>query len=149
MNHTYGLKARWRHQDWLYLTGELRGIDGKDGAFDYVRFHGIFNRGVGVFHLNAQGQPVYNFSYVDQIYDGLLARGVRPFVELSFMPPALAARPGREIRRMTALSCVAIGIAFLLAVGLLVLAGVLLGWVIPALIERSRRRKDASPPNTR
>lgn len=50
---------------------------------------------------------------------------------------------------MTALSCVAIGIAFLLAVGLLVLAGVLLGWVIPALIERSRRRKDAPPPNTR
>lgn len=50
---------------------------------------------------------------------------------------------------MTALSCVAIGIAFLLAVGLLVLAGVLLGWVIPALIERSRGRKDAPPPNTR
>jgi xylan 1,4-beta-xylosidase len=62
-------------------------------GFDYVRFHGIFNRGVGVFHLNAQGQPVYNFSYVDQIYDGLLARGVRPFVELSFMPPALSAQP--------------------------------------------------------
>ncbi len=50
---------------------------------------------------------------------------------------------------MTALSCVAIGIAFLLAVGLLVLAGVLLGWVIPSLIERSRRQKDAPPPNTR
>ncbi len=35
--------------------------------------------------------PIYNWSYVDQIYDGLLANGVRPFVELSFMPTALAA----------------------------------------------------------
>ena len=32
------------------------------------------------------GKPVYNFTYVDQIYDGLLDRGVRPFVEISFMP---------------------------------------------------------------
>ena len=39
----------------------------------------------------SHGKPVYNFSYVDQIYDGLLANGVRPFVELSFMPRQLAA----------------------------------------------------------
>ena len=38
----------------------------------------------------ALGQPVYNWSYVDQIYDGLLESGVRPFVEMSFMPRALA-----------------------------------------------------------
>ncbi len=60
-------------------------------GFDYVRMHGIFDRGVGLFHIGADGKPVYNFSYVDQIYDGLLARGVKPFVELGFMPPALAA----------------------------------------------------------
>lgn len=62
-------------------------------GFRYVRFHGIFDRGVGVFHLSPKGQPVYNFSYVDQIYDGLLRNHVRPYVELSFMPPALAAPP--------------------------------------------------------
>ncbi len=39
------------------------------------------------------GNPVYNFSYVDQIYDSLVANGVRPFVELSFMPGKLAAPP--------------------------------------------------------
>ncbi len=61
--------------------------------FRYVRMHGIFDRGVGVFHMGADGHPVYNFSYVDQIYDGLLARGIKPFVELGFMPPALAANP--------------------------------------------------------
>ncbi len=62
-------------------------------GFTYVRAHGIFDRGVGLFHLDPQGQPVYNFSYVDQIYDGLLARGVKPFVELGFMPPDLASNP--------------------------------------------------------
>ena len=41
---------------------------------------------------DAAGHPVYNFSYVDQIYDGLLENGVRPFVELSFMPKKLAAK---------------------------------------------------------
>src|SRR5271170_5300817 len=57
----------------------------------YVRFHAIFDDEVGVYSEDAQGQPVYNWSYVDQIYDGLLDNGVRPFVELSFMPAALAA----------------------------------------------------------
>ena len=60
--------------------------------FKYVRFHAIFHDEVGVYNEDAQGNPIYNFSYVDQIYDGLLADGVRPFVELSFMPKKLAAR---------------------------------------------------------
>ena len=60
--------------------------------FRYVRFHAIFHDEVGVYNQDEHGQPVYNYSYVDQIYDGLLASGARPFVELSFMPNALAAR---------------------------------------------------------
>jgi xylan 1,4-beta-xylosidase len=60
--------------------------------FKYVRFHAIFHDEVGIYDEDAQGNPVYNFSYVDQIYDGLLAKGVQPFVELSFMPRKLAAR---------------------------------------------------------
>jgi xylan 1,4-beta-xylosidase len=61
--------------------------------FRYVRFHAIFHDEVGVYEEDDQGQPRYNFSYVDQIYDGLLADGVRPFVELSFMPKKLASKP--------------------------------------------------------
>jgi xylan 1,4-beta-xylosidase len=60
--------------------------------FKYVRFHAIFHDEVGLYDENEQGTPVYNFSYVDQIYDGLLANGVRPFVELSFMPKKLASK---------------------------------------------------------
>jgi xylan 1,4-beta-xylosidase len=59
--------------------------------FRYVRFHAIFQDEVGLYDEDDQGNPIYNFSYVDQIYDGLLANGVRPFVELSFMPKKLAA----------------------------------------------------------
>jgi xylan 1,4-beta-xylosidase len=67
---------------------EVRQITG----FAYVRFHAVFQDEVGIYDENEQGQPLYNFSYLDQIYDGLLANGVRPFVELSFMPKKLAAR---------------------------------------------------------
>jgi xylan 1,4-beta-xylosidase len=61
--------------------------------FRYVRFHAIFHDEVGVYGEDSNGAPIYNFSYVDQIYDGLLQNGVRPFVELSFMPRKLAAQP--------------------------------------------------------
>jgi xylan 1,4-beta-xylosidase len=62
-------------------------------AFDYVRFHAIFHDEVGVYDEDKNGQPVYNFSYVDQIYDGLLQNHVRPFIELSFMPKKLTSDP--------------------------------------------------------
>src|SRR5579863_6442618 len=60
--------------------------------FEYVRFHAIFHDEVGFYNEDDQGHATYNFSYVDEIYDGLLANGVRPFVELSFMPNKLAAK---------------------------------------------------------
>ncbi len=59
-------------------------------GFQYVRFHGILNDDVGIYGEDKHANPVYNFSYVDQIYDGLLAAHVKPFVELSFMPYKLA-----------------------------------------------------------
>lgn len=62
-------------------------------GFQYVRFHGILLDDVGVYDEDGQGRPLYNFSYVDQVYDGLLANGVKPFIEISFMPYKLAARP--------------------------------------------------------
>ena len=74
--------------------------------FDAVRFHGIFMDDVGLYDPNAYtqnpgqaavaaqpGLSPYNFSYVDQIYDGLLANHIRPFVELSFMPKKMASDP--------------------------------------------------------
>ncbi len=62
-------------------------------GFRYVRFHAILDDENGVYTEDQQGNPVYNWSYIDKIYDGLLAEGVRPYVEISFMPTKLAARP--------------------------------------------------------
>ena len=61
--------------------------------FKYVRFHAILHDENGVYTEDEHGNPVYNFSYVDQIYDGLLKNGVRPVVEISFMPKKLAFNP--------------------------------------------------------
>jgi xylan 1,4-beta-xylosidase len=59
-------------------------------GIQYVRFHAILGDENGIYDEDAQGRPVCNFSYLDQIYDGLLERNIRPFVELSFMPRKLA-----------------------------------------------------------
>src|SRR6266568_502574 len=74
---------------------DLRAVKRATG-FEYIRFHGILLDEVGLYNEDAQGRPVYNFSYVDQIYDGLLQEGVRPFVELSFMPEKLASTSSRQ-----------------------------------------------------
>ena len=62
-------------------------------AFRYVRFHAILHDEVGVYNEDEHGVPIYNFDYVDQIYDGLLANGIRPVVEISFMPKKMAFNP--------------------------------------------------------
>ncbi len=71
---------------------DLRAVHEATG-FRYIRFHGIFDDAMGVYDEDAQGNAIYNWSYVDQVYDGLLAAGVRPFVELGFMPKKLASDP--------------------------------------------------------
>ena len=71
---------------------DLRAVKQVTG-FRYVRFHGILDDEVGVYTEDEHGNPVYNFAYVDEIYGGLLKNGVRPVVEISFMPKKLAFNP--------------------------------------------------------
>ncbi|GAA3159520.1 GH39 family glycosyl hydrolase [Nonomuraea salmonea] len=65
----------------------------------YVRFHGLFHDDMFVYRESYGGgfgpnsplpSPVHTFSYVDKVFDFLLEQGVRPFVELGFMPRELA-----------------------------------------------------------
>jgi xylan 1,4-beta-xylosidase len=76
-----GLRATW--QDELEMA---RHFDG----FQYVRFHGIFQDDMFIYREDGHGNPIYNFQYVDDLYDRMLAKGIRPFVELSFSPGPLA-----------------------------------------------------------
>ena len=71
---------------------DLRAVVAATGA-GYIRFHGIFLDEMGVYDEDASGNAHYNFSYVDQVYDGLLENGVRPMVEIGFMPRKLSAAP--------------------------------------------------------
>ncbi|MCA1605782.1 MAG: beta-xylosidase, partial [Acidobacteria bacterium] len=58
-------------------------------GFQYVRFHGLFSDDMGTLR-NEKRKTLYSFFNVDQIFDFLLSIGMKPFVELSFMPEALA-----------------------------------------------------------
>jgi xylan 1,4-beta-xylosidase len=78
------LREAWRD--------DLRAVHGETD-FHWVRFHGILDDEVGVFTRDEHGNPVYNYAYVDEIYDGLVKNGVRPLVEISFMPTELAFNP--------------------------------------------------------
>jgi xylan 1,4-beta-xylosidase len=58
-------------------------------GFRYIRFHAIFHDVLGTVRIE-DGKTLYNWSKIDQLYDDLLARHIRPFVELGFTPNALA-----------------------------------------------------------
>lgn len=58
----------------------------------YVRFHGILHDNLGVYKEDNDGSPQFNFEKVSKLYDNLLDIGIRPFVEFSFMPEALASK---------------------------------------------------------
>src|SRR5918999_1133751 len=58
-------------------------------GFRYVRFHGLLSDDVGTL-IRHEEKFLYSFFNADQIFDFLLTIGMKPFVELSFMPEALA-----------------------------------------------------------
>lgn len=57
-------------------------------GFRYIRFHAIFHDVLGTVAVR-DGRIAYDWTGVDKLYDALLARNVRPFVELGFTPAAL------------------------------------------------------------
>jgi xylan 1,4-beta-xylosidase len=80
-----GLRADWQQQ-LAYVK--------KECGFRYIRFHGLLTDDMGVYKEDRNGNPEYNYMYVDALFDYLLSIGIKPFVELGFMPNALAS--GRE-----------------------------------------------------
>ncbi len=76
-----GLRADWQRQ--------LAFVK-KECDFKYIRMHGLLCDDMGVYQEDNKGNPEYNFQYIDELYDYLLKIGMKPFVELGFMPNALA-----------------------------------------------------------
>lgn len=75
-----GLRASWLEQ--MKLVQEQCG-------FQYCRFHGLLHDDMFVYK-EINDVPKYNWQYIDDLFDRMLAIGVKPFVELGFMPKALA-----------------------------------------------------------
>src|SRR5688500_8982141 len=67
---------------------QLMRVHGELG-FLHLRSHGVLDDEMGTLISHA-GKPLYSFFNTDQINDYLLSIGMRPFVELSFMPSMLA-----------------------------------------------------------
>jgi len=74
---------------YVEVQQQLRVIQEKIG-FEYIRFHGIFDDEMMVYHENEAGEAIFNFTYVDKLFSFLLQIGLRPFIELGFMPSDLA-----------------------------------------------------------
>lgn len=84
----------------LSHLGELRPGD------VYFRAHNLLNSGDGtpafkwgstnIYSEDKDGRPVYDFTVSDRIIDTYLARGVRPYLQLGFMPRALSSAPADE-----------------------------------------------------
>ena len=62
----------------------------RDCGIAYLRFHGLLDDDMKVVTRNPQGKLVYNWQKIDRLYAMMQKAGVKPLVELSFMPDALA-----------------------------------------------------------
>lgn len=76
-----GLRADWQQQ-LAYVK--------KECDFKFIRMHGLLTDDMAVYSLDKDGAPIYNYMYIDVLFDFLHSIGMKPFVELGFMPSALA-----------------------------------------------------------
>lgn len=69
----------------------------------YVRAHNLLTSGNGIAALkwgstnayteDEHGNPIYNWSLTDSIFDTYIKRGMKPLAQFSFMPEALSSKP--------------------------------------------------------
>ncbi|MBN1953136.1 MAG: glycoside hydrolase [Bacteroidales bacterium] len=76
-----GLRADWQQQ-LAYVKQEC--------GFRYIRMHGLLTDDMGVYKVDNDGKPMFNFMYIDVLFDYLLSIDIKPFIELGFMPKAMA-----------------------------------------------------------
>ncbi len=77
-----------RHEYHRQLKKVQEGI-----GFSYIRGHGLFCDDMAVYHTYMEEgveKTEYNFTYIDLVFDDYRALGLKPFVELGFMPEKLA-----------------------------------------------------------
>ena len=86
---TFGRAAEGLRADFQKQLIEMQ----NDIGFEYVRFHGIFHDDMAVYK-EVDGKPQLWFGYMDKLFDFLLDNGLKPLLELGFVPTELATVPG-------------------------------------------------------
>jgi xylan 1,4-beta-xylosidase len=74
--------------------------------FKYVRFHGIFDEDMHIYH-EEEGTVRYDFTRLVMLTDFLVGNGLKPYIELGFLPPELAVRENRIFDRPSVISACA------------------------------------------
>ena len=62
----------------------------KEIGFSHIRGHGLFCDDIGIYQETPEGESEYNFTYLDRVMDSYISLGLRPFLELGFMPQKMA-----------------------------------------------------------
>ena len=96
-------------KDGQKLLGQLRSLSPEPV---FIRVHNLLTSGdgqpalkwgsTGVYTEDEQGRPHYNWTILDHIFDTYLERGVRPYVQIGFMPEALSIHPATVQTRVDA-----------------------------------------------
>lgn len=99
LRHTWRVFTSVGRAKELLLTPVREALEDlqREIGFTYIKFHGILDDAMMVYREDRHGDPVHNFVYVDEVLDYLLRLGLKPLVQLSFMPSALAADPGHTM----------------------------------------------------
>jgi xylan 1,4-beta-xylosidase len=85
------------------LVSQFTGDKNSPFGAAYFRAHNLLCTGDGTgrpkwgstnaYTEDAAGNPIYNWSIIDKIFDSYIEAGARPFVQIGFMPKALSLRP--------------------------------------------------------
>lgn len=78
---------------WKEYQEQLKLVQSRIG-FKYIRGHGLFSDDMAIYHEyhdeNGERRTEYNFTYLDMVMDTYQELGIKPFLELGFMPEKLA-----------------------------------------------------------
>ena len=82
-----GLALHKEYYDQLeYVQGEI--------GFSYIRGHGMFSDDMGIYNEytsdNGEVRQEFNYTYIDRVLDSYQSLKIKPFLEIGFMPKALA-----------------------------------------------------------
>ncbi len=78
-----GLALQKEYQDQLKLVQDMIG-------FSHIRGHGLFCDDMAIYQVRPDGTAEYNYTYLDRVMDSYRAVGLKPFLELGFMPEKMA-----------------------------------------------------------